>query len=139
MLDALEVYLAAPDAKLPVEDVWIGLISLAEHHDGPDAPVEVVKNHALLSVQNSFLAFLSFHGPLEDPVVLSLRLQAHILLSHRFNLGIRWEVAHVVSYAIAQRVRIVTHHFVQVAAKVIGLRVPHAILIVDQHKACRVL
>ena len=139
MLDALEVYLAAADAKLPVEDVWVGLIGLAEHHDGPNAPVEVVQNHALFSVQNCFQAFLSLHGPFTDPVVLSLCLQTHILLRHRFYLGVGREVAHVVGYAIAKRVRIVTHHLVQVAAKVVGLRVPHAVLIVDQNKACRVL
>ena len=139
MLDALEVYLAASDAKLPVEDVRVGLVGFAEHHDGPDAPVEVVKNHTLFSVLNSFLAFLPLHGPFADPGVFSLRLQTRILPRHRFYLGVRREVAHVVSNAIAKRVRIVAHHLVEVAAQVIGLRVPHAVFIIYQHKACRVL
>ena len=40
------------------------------------------------------------------------------------------------SYAVTQRVHIVAHHLVQVAGKVINSRVPHAIRIVNQNKAC---
>ena len=84
LLNALEVHLAAANAKIPVEDVRVGLIGLAEHHDGPDAPVKVVKDHALLSVKHSILTFWSLNRPniVADSVVLSLHLQAHILPSH---------------------------------------------------------
>ena len=45
---------AAP-RKLPVESLRVGLVCLSEHHNGPDAPVIVVKNHALLYLKHLLL------------------------------------------------------------------------------------
>ena len=75
------MHLVAADAKIPVKDVWVGLIGFAEDHDGPDAPVKVVEDHAFLSVKQSILKFNQLII-VADSVVLSLHLQAHILLGH---------------------------------------------------------
>ena len=124
--------ITAPSTNFPMVGLRIGLVSLSEHHDGPDSPIVVVKNHALLRTSNRIPTLSRLHRPGED-TVLTLGLQCCVLCSHLLNLSIRGEVAHVVLHAATMRVRIVAHHLVQVASQVIALWVPHAVLIVDQN------
>ena len=49
--------------KLPIEGVDVGLFLLCEHHDCPDAPVEIVEHHAVLGLSHGGLALDLVRGP----------------------------------------------------------------------------
>ena len=58
------MHLNSTQEEVPLERVWISLICLIEHHDGPHTPVEIVEYHALLNLADSFLTHGQFHRPL---------------------------------------------------------------------------
>ena len=138
LFHAFEVQVAAPSSDLPMIGLRVNLISLCQHHDGPDRPIVVVQDHALFRVENSSLALISLHGPLFN-AIFTLSVQSAVCLRHQLDLRLGGEIPHVVEDAAAERVRIIADHLVKVAGQVVALWVPHAILIIDENEARRIL
>jgi len=127
------VQVAPAISEVPIEGLCVGLILLGQHHDGPHSPVEIVQYHALLGLKDSFLALWVRAGPGSRRV-----LQLVVKTRDIDDLIFFGPVGERVGYACAQGVRVVAAELVQVVCDVIHHRVPHAVLIVDQHDLGRV-
>ena len=124
------MHLALSLQELPSVIVWVDLIVFLEHHDGPYSPVVIVQEHASFCLLEDLDALVPLQGPF-SAYSFTLCPQLEIVLSDNLYLLVRWLILPVEADSDAVRVRVVADHLIQVVAKVIAHRVPHAVLKVN--------
>ena len=124
------MHLALSEQELPSVIVWVDLVVFLEHHDGPYSPVVIVQEHATFCLLEDLDALVPLQGPF-SAYSFTLCPKHEIVLGDILYLLIGWPILPVEADSDAVRVRVVADHLIQVVAKIIAHRVPHAVLKVN--------
>ena len=121
-----------PRQEFPSKVIWISVVFLTDHQDGPWSPEKVVQNHAILCHFDQAISLL-----LPCLFILLLRCKLHRVLEIAFNqvldVGITRHILVVVVDPTAIWVSVVAHVLIQVIPNIVHSWVPVGVLVVDQH------